>query len=476
MRRQTTTDGPLSGCSLPGPVPTTRIRSLMARSLVIVESATKAPTINRYLGRDFVVKSSAGHVRDLPTRRSVLDPKERAQQRAKEAAKTRKLTPKRREEYRRQRARSQLVRNMGVDPDKGWTATYEVIPGKDKVVRELQALANRSDLVYLATDLDREGEAIAWHLTEVLGGPPGSLPAGGVQPDYERRRRGSVREPRPDRREPRQRPAGAPLSGSGGRLRTVAVAVVEGGAGSVRRTRPVGRGAVGGGARARDPGVHARRVLGSVRGSPPRRSARQGRLAGAFPGRQGERQGLPSHQPSRRGGGRCSLARSIVLGARPGGKEHHDPAAAAVHHLDPAAGGFRALGIQRPPDDDRRPAALRGGPHHLYAHRLHEHRPGSGGGRAGAYRQGVRQALPAGVAERLRQQIDRPGGARGDQADGARRHRALGGNRCRRAASLRSDLASIRRLPDEPGGVPGNHRHRGRGRVRTRPTWTNRPF
>ena len=144
----------------------------MARSLVIVESATKAPTINRYLGRDFVVKSSAGHVRDLPTRRSTLDPKERAQQRAKEAAKTRKLTPKRREEYRRQRARSQLVRNMGVDPDKGWSATYEVIPGKEKVVRELQTLANRADLVYLATDLDREGEAIAWHLTEVLGGSP----------------------------------------------------------------------------------------------------------------------------------------------------------------------------------------------------------------------------------------------------------------------------------------------------------------
>ena len=113
----------------------------MARSLVIVESATKAPTINRYLGRDFVVKSSAGHVRDLPTRRSTLDPKERAQQRAKEAAKTRKLSPKRREEYRRKRARSQLVSNMGVDPDKDWSATYEIIPGKEKVVRELQALA-----------------------------------------------------------------------------------------------------------------------------------------------------------------------------------------------------------------------------------------------------------------------------------------------------------------------------------------------
>ena len=140
----------------------------MARSLVIVESATKAPTINRYLGRDYVVKSSAGHVRDLPVRRRATDPKERA----KEAAKTRKLSPKKRAERRQRRARAQLVQNMGVDPDHGWAASYEVIPGKEKVIRELKTLAARSDRIYLATDLDREGEAIAWHLTEVLGGSP----------------------------------------------------------------------------------------------------------------------------------------------------------------------------------------------------------------------------------------------------------------------------------------------------------------
>lgn len=139
----------------------------MARSLVIVESATKAPTINRYLGRDFVVKSSAGHVRDLPVGGRTVDP----QQRVKEAAKTRKLPPKKRAEYRAKRARTQLVQRMGVDPDRAWQATYEVIPGKEKVVRELQSLAARAEHVYLATDLDREGEAIAWHLMEVLGGP-----------------------------------------------------------------------------------------------------------------------------------------------------------------------------------------------------------------------------------------------------------------------------------------------------------------
>ena len=140
----------------------------MGRSLVIVESATKAPTINRYLGRDFIVKSSAGHVRDLPVGGRTVDP----QQRVKEAAKTRKLAPKQKAEYRAKRARSQLVQRMGVDPDNGWSAAYEVIPGKEKVVRDLKSLAARADHVYLATDLDREGEAIAWHLMEVLGGAP----------------------------------------------------------------------------------------------------------------------------------------------------------------------------------------------------------------------------------------------------------------------------------------------------------------
>ena len=142
----------------------------MARSLVIVESATKAPTINRYLGRDYVVKSSAGHVRDLPVGGGGggSDPK----QRAKEAAKTRKLSPEQRAAYRKERGRQQLVRRMGVDPEAGWAACYEVIPGKERVVRDLRAHAARCEHIYLATDLDREGEAIAWHLTEVLGGPP----------------------------------------------------------------------------------------------------------------------------------------------------------------------------------------------------------------------------------------------------------------------------------------------------------------
>ena len=140
----------------------------MTRHLVIVESPAKARTINRYLGKDYVVKSSVGHVRDLPVGGKGTDSRERA----REAARTRKLSPARKEEHKRRRARAQLVRRMGVDPDNGWEAEYEVLPGKDKVVSELKRLADRSEHVYLATDLDREGEAIAWHLQELIGGDP----------------------------------------------------------------------------------------------------------------------------------------------------------------------------------------------------------------------------------------------------------------------------------------------------------------
>lgn len=59
---------------------------------------------------------------------------------------------------------------MGVDPWHNWDAHYEVLPGKEKVVSELKQLAEKADHIYLATDLDREGEAIAWHLREVIGG------------------------------------------------------------------------------------------------------------------------------------------------------------------------------------------------------------------------------------------------------------------------------------------------------------------
>ncbi|HSI34035.1 MAG TPA: type I DNA topoisomerase, partial [Tepidisphaeraceae bacterium] len=101
-----------------------------SKDLVIVESPAKAKTINKYLGEDYIVKASMGHVRDLPSK------------------------------------------GMGVDL-KTFIPEYVVIEerGKDKLVSELKKLAKDSETVYLATDLDREGEAIAWHLKEALGVP-----------------------------------------------------------------------------------------------------------------------------------------------------------------------------------------------------------------------------------------------------------------------------------------------------------------
>lgn len=141
----------------------------MAKSLVIVESPAKAKTINKYLGSDYIVKSSVGHIRDLPTsgsQKKPVDPKERARQ----AAITRKLSPEDKIIHKAKKSREQLIKRMGIDPDNNWAAHYEVLPGKEKVVDELTKLAENAETIYLATDLDREGEAIAWHLQQAIGG------------------------------------------------------------------------------------------------------------------------------------------------------------------------------------------------------------------------------------------------------------------------------------------------------------------
>ncbi len=238
----------------------------MARSLVIVESPAKARTINRYLGRDYIVKSSIGHIRDLPTGGKASDPKARA----KEAAKTRKLTPKAKETYRKKRSRDQLVRRMGVDPDRGWKATYEILPGKEKVVDELRKLAEKSDQIYLATDLDREGEAIAWHLKETIGGDPqryrrvvfNEITRKAIQDAFAKPT--SIDISRVSAQQARRfldRVVGFELS---------PLLMGQGGARIVGGARAVGRRAPDRRARARDSCIRPRRVLGGLRGSAAR--------------------------------------------------------------------------------------------------------------------------------------------------------------------------------------------------------------
>src|SRR5262245_56471016 len=99
----------------------------MAKALVLVESPAKAKTINKYLGRDFKVVASMGHVRDLPKSK------------------------------------------LGVDVESGFEPEYVVIPARTKVIKELKEAAKQAEDIFVATDPDREGEAIGWHLAEELG-------------------------------------------------------------------------------------------------------------------------------------------------------------------------------------------------------------------------------------------------------------------------------------------------------------------
>lgn len=104
-------------------------KSNSLKSLVIVESPAKAKTINHYLGPNYEVKASMGHVRDLP------------------------------------------AKGLNIDIENNFAPTYDIMPGKKAVVSQLKAAAKKCDKLYLATDLDREGEAIAWHLAQILGIP-----------------------------------------------------------------------------------------------------------------------------------------------------------------------------------------------------------------------------------------------------------------------------------------------------------------
>lgn len=135
----------------------------MSKSLVIVESPAKVKTINKYLGSNYVVKSSVGHIRDLPTAGSANGEK------AKPVS-TKGLSAEQKALLKQQKEQTALVKRMGIDPYHDWQANYQILPGKEKVVAELKSLAKKADHIYLATDLDREGEAIAWHLREVIGG------------------------------------------------------------------------------------------------------------------------------------------------------------------------------------------------------------------------------------------------------------------------------------------------------------------
>ena len=132
----------------------------MTKSLVIVESPAKAKTISKYLGSEFIVESSVGHIRDLP---------KKAVGSGARFTLPKGISPEEKIKLKEINDRKRLVRRMGVDPDNDWVADWQIIPEKEKVLKTLKKAAKNVSNIYLATDLDREGEAIAWHLKEALG-------------------------------------------------------------------------------------------------------------------------------------------------------------------------------------------------------------------------------------------------------------------------------------------------------------------
>jgi len=138
----------------------------MARSLVIVESPAKAKTINKYLGRDYTVKASIGHVMDLPKKTIGIrlpgeeegGPKKKKKKAKKGAKKT----------AAKEKPAGKII---SIDDDKIFEPTLQIIAGKGKVMNDLRKAANAADFVYLASDPDREGEAISAHVAMVLSKP-----------------------------------------------------------------------------------------------------------------------------------------------------------------------------------------------------------------------------------------------------------------------------------------------------------------
>src|SRR5437899_9541144 len=138
----------------------------MARSLVIVESPAKAKTINKYLGRNFTVKASIGHVMDLPKKTiGIRLPGEEEGGKKKKKRKAKKGSKK-------TKAQENLAgKIIELDDEKIFEPTLQIIAGKGKVINDLRKSALTADAVYLAGDPDREGEAISAHLAMVLSKP-----------------------------------------------------------------------------------------------------------------------------------------------------------------------------------------------------------------------------------------------------------------------------------------------------------------
>src|SRR5271155_5123266 len=141
----------------------------MARSLVIVESPAKAKTINKYLGRNFLVKASIGHVMDLPTKTiGIRLPGEEEGNGKKKKKKSKAKKGSKKAAKEKEKPVGKIIKLSDEDI---FEPTLQIIHGKGKVINDLRRAASTADAVYLAGDPDREGEAISAHLAMVLSKP-----------------------------------------------------------------------------------------------------------------------------------------------------------------------------------------------------------------------------------------------------------------------------------------------------------------
>ena len=419
----------------------------MPKTLVVVESPAKAKTIEKYLGGDYTVRASYGHIRDLPKSK------------------------------------------LGVDPEHDFEPEYIVPEDSERHVRELKSVHKKSDDLVLATDYDREGEAIAFHVATLLGVSPESakrVTFTEITKDAILEAFGQPREidmKLVDAQQARRvldRLVGYRISPllwrrvrpglSAGRVQSVAVRLIVEREREIAAFNPIEYWSV-------DVRLTPeRRPRAAVPGSPGRDPRGQGRRFARQEGRPPERggrrraaRGTPEPRRLPRGQGRAEGAQAL--------------AGAAVHHLDASAGGRPQAGVRRSQDHDARPAPVRGHQpsrrgfgraHHLHANRLGEHRRHRAPRDRRDGEDRLRPASTAGRAAPVQDEVaQRAGGARGDPPHlGAADARPdVGRPGSRPAPAVPPDLAAHRRHADGGGALqPGGRGRRGaRWRCSVRP-------
>ena len=267
--------------------------------IVVVESPAKAKTINKYLGPGYEVLASFGHVRDLP------------------------------------------AKDGSVDPDHDFKMLWEVDDKSQKRLNDIARAVKGADGLILATDPDREGEAISWHVLEVLK-QKNALKiadgrARGVQRHHQAGGRRRDEEPAPDRRRAGRRLSRPPRARLSGRLHALAGAVAQASRRALGRPRAVGGAAPGVRPRARNREIRRPRILVAGRDA---RDAAQRDLRSAPGRRRRQENPAPRHRLGRRSRAVQARPRKRGLHRQFGrGQARAAQPLSAVHDLDAAAGG-----------------------------------------------------------------------------------------------------------------------------------------